>query len=130
MPRDLFDANAVSDLVKSPRGAVSRHIRAKGADKILTSVIVVAELRYGVKKRASAKLTRQVEAVLGAFDIAPFEASAADAYGDLRAALERAGTPIGAIDTFIAAHALALGCVLVTDNEREFARVPGLTVEN
>jgi len=63
-------------------------------------------------------------------EVCPFEHDAASAYGAVRAHLERAGTPIGPLDTLIAAHALALDVTLVTNNEREFARVPGLSVEN
>jgi tRNA(fMet)-specific endonuclease VapC len=63
-------------------------------------------------------------------EIAPYDDVAAQCYGDLRACLERQGTPIGSLDMLIAAHALALTCVLVTNNEKEFARVPGLKMEN
>lgn len=59
-----------------------------------------------------------------------FEPPAEEHYGDVRFHLEQAGTPIGANDLFIAAHARAIGLVLVTNNEREFARVPGLAIEN
>ncbi len=60
----------------------------------------------------------------------PFTAAAAEAYGELRVGLERRGTPIGAYDMLIAAHAISLGLTLVTNNEREFSRVRGLTIEN
>jgi tRNA(fMet)-specific endonuclease VapC len=71
-----------------------------------------------------------LEAVLDAFDILPFEEPADRHYEDIRSALERVGTPIGANDMLIAAHALALGLTLVTNNTGEFRRVPGLLVEN
>lgn len=101
-----------------------------GEDKIATSIIVAAELRYGAAKRAPVRLTRQLEAVLGVIEILPFEAPADVRYGELRVALEAAGTPIGANDLLIAAQAVALDMVLVTDNTREFERVAGLRVEN
>ena len=63
-------------------------------------------------------------------ETARYDGSAAQAYGRVRALLEKGGTPIGPLDTLIAAHALSLNCTLVTNNEREFARVPGLQVEN
>lgn len=85
--------------------------------------------RYGVAKTASERLTRQLEAVLGVIETLPFEAPADVRYDDLRVALEKAGRPIGANDLLIAAQALALDMVLVTDNVREFA-VPGLRAEN
>ena len=68
--------------------------------------------------------------MLATFEIAPFDAPAAAAYGSLRAYLQARGTPIGPLDTLIAAHALALGAIMVTHKVREFGRVPGLTVEN
>lgn len=75
-------------------------------------------------------MVRQVERVLEALVIAPFAEPADQLYGEIRAELQRRGTPIGANDLFIAAHALALDCILVTDNMREFERVPGLRIEN
>jgi tRNA(fMet)-specific endonuclease VapC len=78
----------------------------------------------------SRRLADQVEAVLGALDVAAFESPADIIYGRLRAELEGAGRLIGPNDLLIAAHALALSCTLLTDNVREFSRVPGLAVEN
>ena len=101
-----------------------------GEDAICTSVIVAAELRFGAAKKGSARLTGQLETVLNAIEILPLEAPADRAYGDLRAQLETAGTPIGGNDMLIAAHALSTACSIVTDNEREFVRVDGLTVLN
>lgn len=75
-------------------------------------------------------MTAQLEAVLDAFDVLPFETPADEAYGLIRTQLEEAGQTIGAYDLLIAAHALALGCALVTDNEAEFAHVDGLRREN
>jgi predicted nucleic acid-binding protein len=86
----------------------------------VTSIIVAAELRYGAAKKGSLRLTRQLEAVLGAVDVLALEAPTDAAYGELRARLEEAGKLIGANDLLIAAHALALDHTLVTDNEREF----------
>jgi tRNA(fMet)-specific endonuclease VapC len=91
---------------------------------------VAAGLRYGAAKRASLRLAAQVEAVLRAIDVLSFEAPADAVYGELRARLEQSGNPIGANDTLIAAQALALGHVLVTNNENEFSRVADLSIEN
>lgn len=95
-----------------------------------TSVIVAAELRYGAAKRGSAKLAEQLECVLSVLEVCPLEPPADVFYGRIRTDLEAAGRVIGGNDLLLAAHALALGCVLVSDNEREFERVPDLVLEN
>lgn len=128
--RYLLDTNIVSDLVRNPQGRVMHRIREVGEAQVCTSIIVAAELRYGAAKKESPRLTAQLEAVLGALDVLPFEAPADTAYGRLRARLEQAGQPIGGNDLLIAAQAVALAYVIVTDNEREFARIDGLPREN
>lgn len=128
--RYLLDTNIVSDLVRNPQGRVAQHVREVGEASVCTSIVVAAELRYGAIRRASARLTTQLDAVLRTLDILPFEAPADTAYGSIRARLEATGRPIGANDLLIAAHAVALGCAIVTDNEAEFARVEGLAMEN
>jgi len=128
--RYLLDTNIVSDLIRNPQGKVAKRIGDVGEANVCTSIIVAAELRYGAVKKGSDRLTAQLDSVFGALEILSFEAPAERAYGELRASLEAAGTPIGANDMLIAAHALALGCALVTDNEREFSRVPGLPTQN
>jgi tRNA(fMet)-specific endonuclease VapC len=130
MTRYLLDTNIVSDLVRNPQGQVTQRIREAGEAQVCTSIIVAAELRYGAAKKGSPRLTAQLEAVLGALDVAPFEAPADATYGELRTRLEQAGRPIGANDLLIAAQAMALGCTVVTDNEREFGRIGGLPCEN
>ena len=98
---------------------------------LLISAITLAELEFGVAKSARGAENRsRLELFLARFEIAPFDARAAAAYGTLRAALENRGTPIGPLDTQIAAHAIALDATLVTNNVREFGRVGGLSVEN
>jgi tRNA(fMet)-specific endonuclease VapC len=101
-----------------------------GVGVVATSIIVAAELRYGAAKRKWRRLTAQLIAVLEGLPIIPFESPADEAYGDVRAALEPAGAPIGGNDLLIASQALSLGMTLVTNNEREFARVNGLSIEN
>jgi tRNA(fMet)-specific endonuclease VapC len=128
--RFLLDTNIVSTLVRDPRGRVTRHIAHVGEEHVGTSIIVAAELRYGAAKKASPRLSIQLERILGALKVVPFEAPADEAYGELRARLERSGRVIGANDLLIAAQALALGCILVTDNEQEFLRVDSLQIEN
>lgn len=128
--RYLLDTNIVSDLVRNPQGRVARRLSQVGEDAVATSIVVAAELRYGAEKKGSAKLSVQLDAVLGAMEILPFEAPADAVYGRLRASLESAGRVIGGNDLLIAAQALALGRTMVTDNGREFERVAGLSCEN
>jgi tRNA(fMet)-specific endonuclease VapC len=128
--RYLLDTNIVSDLVRNPQGRITERIREVGEERICTSIIVAAELRFGAAKRASARLDAQLEAVLAALDVLPFEAPADLTYGSLRASLERSGETIGGNDLLIAAQALSLGHVVVTDNEREFGRIDALRCEN
>jgi tRNA(fMet)-specific endonuclease VapC len=128
--RYLLDTNIVSDLVRNPQGKVAQHIRKFGEAQVCTSIIVAAELRYGAAKKGSLRLSAQLEAVLGALEVLPFETPADAAYGLLRTRLEQAGRPIGANDLLITAHALAFGYTIITDNEKEFARVEGLRREN
>jgi tRNA(fMet)-specific endonuclease VapC len=128
--RFLLDTNIVSNVVLRPQGTIAENIREVGEAQVCTSVIVAAELRYGAAMKGSQRLTAQLEAVLKALDVVPFEPPADAVCGLIRAQLEQAGQVIGANNLFIAAHAVAIGCVLVTDNEGEFARVHGLRREN
>jgi tRNA(fMet)-specific endonuclease VapC len=92
--------------------------------------MVACELRYGAAKKGSAVLSDKVEQLLAAIKVLPLEEEADREYAEVRTALEKAGTPIGANDTIIASHTLFLGLTLVTDNTAEFSRVPGLNLEN
>jgi tRNA(fMet)-specific endonuclease VapC len=126
----LLDTNIVSDLVRNPRGKVAARIAEIGDANVCTSIIVAAELRFGATRRKSPRLTAQLEAVLGALDVLALETPVDTVYGVIRASLERTGQPIGANDLLIAAHALALDHIVVTDNAREFLRIDDLHVEN
>jgi tRNA(fMet)-specific endonuclease VapC len=126
----MLDTNILSDLARNPQGAVTPRIAKVGADNICVSIITAAELRYGCAKKGSAKLTARIEAMLGAVQVLALDAPADAAYGDIRLALETAGKPIGPNDLLIAAHAVAIGAVLVTANMGEFGRIAHLHVEN
>jgi len=126
----LLDTNILSHLIRQPQGVVAERIAEVGEANVLTSVVVACELRYGAARRGSRRLTRQVEAVLGALTIRPLESDIERVYASIRVALEKKGTPIGAHDMLIASHARALDAVCVTDNVAEFKRVPALRVEN
>lgn len=128
--RYLLDTNIVSDLIRNPQGPVTRRIREVGEAQVCTSIIVAAELRYGATKTASRRLAEQVETVLAALEVLPLEAPVDAIYGRLRTRLEQSGRLIGNNDLLIAAHAVALGHAVVTDNHREFARIDGLRCEN
>jgi len=128
--RYLLDTNIVSDLLRRPLGPVARRIAEVGEGAICTSIVVAAELRYGVEKSGSRQLSERLELILSAFEIMPLESPADRHYGELRHHLARQGTPIGPNDLLIAAHALAADLTLVTANTREFARVPLLRIEN
>ncbi len=93
------------------------------------SAIVAAELRFGAQKLGSARFASAVESWLTGFDVQPWPLEATQHYASIRAALERSGQPIGGMDLLIAAHALAQDSVVITNNAREFHRVPGLAVE-
>lgn len=128
--RYMLDTNAVSHLIRRPDSALARRVSALEPGSVAISVIVAAELRYGVERRRSERLTRQVETVLSAIDVLPLEEPADRHYGAVRSGLERIGRPIGRNDLLIAAHARALGATLVTNNVDEFRRIPDLAVED
>jgi tRNA(fMet)-specific endonuclease VapC len=98
--------------------------------KVCTSIVIAAELRYGADKKGSPRLSSQVQAILAAIEVLPLEPPSDTLYGSVRTQLERTGRPIGSNDLLIAAHALSLGCTVVTDDEKEFSRIAGLSREN
>ena len=126
----LLDTNVVSHLVRHPQGIIRDRIAEVGEQTVCVSLLVAAELRFGAAKKQSARLTRQVEAVLSVLPILPLETPADTHYAEIRVGLETSGCPIGPNDLIIAAHARALGLTLVTHNLTEFSRVPGLLVQN
>jgi tRNA(fMet)-specific endonuclease VapC len=128
--RYLLDTNILSALAREPQGRVYEALRARLPDTACTSIVVASEIRFGLQRGASERVREQMITLLAAIDILPLEAPTDTHYGEIRAHLEKAGQPISANDLFIAAHARALGLVMVTHNLREFQRVPGLVVED
>jgi len=126
----MLDTDVVSDTIRNPGGRVASRIATLGRSRICVSLIVAAELRFWGVKRDSRLLTAKLKELLKNIPVLPIEPPADETYARIRAMLERAGTPIGGNDMLIAAHALTLDCTLVTGNEREFRRIPGLNVEN
>jgi tRNA(fMet)-specific endonuclease VapC len=129
-PAWMLDTNTLSDLIRNPRGALVRRLGSIEPDAICTSIVVACELRFGANRKGSDALTTRVEQLLASLTVLPLDEPADRHYADIRAALERAGTPIGSHDMLIAAHARSRGMTLVTHNMREFERVPGLRVED
>ncbi len=127
----MLDTSICIELLRGGAAPAASRMRKHEIEAIALSSITLAELQYGVAKTARRAhhetLLIQLCAPLA---ILPFDDRAAESYGRLRADLERAGTPIGPLDTLIAAHAQAINATLVTNNEREFSRVTGLRVEN
>ena len=126
----MLDTNALSELIRNPRGVLTERLAALEPDEVCTSIVVACELRFGARRKGTDVLTGRVEQLLGALNVLPLDPPADEHYADIRAALERLGTPIGSHDLFIAAHARSRGLTLVTHNVREFARVPDLNVED
>ena len=127
----LLDTNICIYLIKKKPTSVIARFNDHSVGDIGVSSITVAELSYGVQM--SQRRTQNQEALLQFLSplvITEFDADAAFSYGQIRAELENQGTPIGSLDTLIAGHAVGLGITLVTNNEREFSRVPNLKIEN
>lgn len=127
--RLMLDTNTCIALIKrKPVNALQKFNKYQVGD-IGISAVTLAELRYGVSKsQHQAKNQTALDEFILPLEVAAFDEQATVAYGVLRAALEKQGTPIGPLDTMIAAHALSLSVTLVTNNTREFNRVPKLTV--
>ncbi len=130
MPRlYLLDTNIFVAALKE-QGEVRKRLEAEDRNSIRLSSIVLGELEFGAEKSAYGERNRAKLALLAQrFTVVGVDAETAREYGRIRTALERSGLPIGSNDTWIAAQALAIGATMVTDNRREFDRVPGLRVE-
>ena len=126
----LLDTNILSDFVRHPTGKIFSKIQEVGEEKICTSIIVACELKFGAEKKNSQRLKERVDLVLELLPVLPIIPNIAQDYATIRTYLERQGTPSGGNDLLIATHALNLDLTVVTENVREFARVPNLKVEN
>ncbi|MDP4076717.1 type II toxin-antitoxin system VapC family toxin [Acidovorax sp. A1169] len=126
----LLDTNICIYIINARPPAVLERFRQYRLGDIGMCSVVAAELAYGVAKSGSTRNRQALEMFLAPLTILPFDDAALWAYGDLRADLERRGTPIGSLDTMIAAHAVSQQALLVTNNSREFSKVPGLHLDN
>ena len=127
----MLDTNICIYLIKNNPAHVRTHFERLQPGDILLSSIVLAELMYGVSKSQHKERNfAALEMFLMPLEIVQFGMHAAEKYGDIRSTLERSGQLIGGNDLFIAAHALSLDAILVSNNVKEFIRVPGLRFEN
>ncbi len=127
----MIDTNICIYLIKRRPQSVLQRFGSFPAGEIGISAITLAELEYGVAGSARPRQNQEaLQHFVSALQVAAFDKPATETYGKIRAAIEKKGHPIGAMDLLIAAHALSLRVRLVTNNEREFKRVPGLHVEN
>ncbi len=128
--RYLLDTDICIYAINERPASVLRSLEAHEGDGLGISAVTAGELYFGVARTRSERNLRALSKFLSALEIAPFDEAAAEVFGSLRAWLASQGKPIGPFDMQIAAHAQALGVTLVTNNTREFARVPGLRIEN
>lgn len=127
----LLDTNIISDVVESRNSAAAARIKEQGnRASIVTSIVVVAELRFGYTKIGSRRLKEAYDVFLTSIPVEPWNAPCDRVYAEIRDQLERKGRPIGAMDMLIAAHALSIDAAIVTGNVKHFSQVPGLSVEN
>lgn len=131
MIKYLLDTNICIYLIRRKPEIVLKRIQGLQVSDLGISSITLSELEYGVaKSRKQEQNKLALTEFLTPIEIMPFDDMAAKHYGELRAYLERRGPPIGSLDMLIAAHAVSLQSTLVTNNESEFSRVPGLKIEN
>ena len=127
----LLDTNVWIDYLTGRYPTVVTGIQESQPDELCLSSVVMAELRYGAEKSHRRRFNhRLLDTLAQEVRCVDFDVNAATTYGEVRTALERRGKPLGAHDMLIAAHALSLGLILITDNEREFRQVRSLAVEN
>ena len=126
----LLDTNICIYIINAKPPTVLQRFRDYRMGEVGVCTVVAAELAFGVAKSGSARNRHALELFLAPLTLMPFDEAAVWAYGTLRSELERQGKQIGALDTMIAAHALSQQATLVTNNTSEFARVPGLRLDN
>ena len=126
----MLDTDTCSYILREHSAQVLERLDAVPRDQVALSSVVCAELRYGAARVKSKKLAATIEGWLALFTIVAWDDEAATSYARIRAAVEEKGKPIGNLDLLIAAHAIARGATLVTNNTRHFAQVPGLPIVN
>jgi tRNA(fMet)-specific endonuclease VapC len=129
-PRYLLDTNTVAFHIRQSSPALQRRLRRIPFARLALSVVTEMEIRYGLARNPSLRIAPLVETFLAGITILPLTSEVAREYARVRAALEKAGTPIGPLDLMIGSHALALGAMLVSNNVDEFRRISGLSCED
>lgn len=129
MPEYMLDTDTVSFALRGQGGVAARLLEHRPSQLCISS-ITLAELRVGAETRRSRRLHRLIGTFVASVEPLAFDPRAAQHFGTIAAALARRGAPIGTFDTLIAAHALSLGLIFVTNNTTHFARVVGLRTEN
>lgn len=131
MKRYMLDTDMCSYIIKEHPQRVRQRFGALAMEQLCISVVTYAELIYGVERSSSRRVNRAIiEDFVRHLDVIDWDTGAADQYGAIRTQLEAAGTPIGAMDMMIAAHAKSIKAVLVTNNQKRFTRVKGLKIDN
>ena len=127
----MLDTDIASYVIKGNSPKVDAHLCSLDVRQVCISAVTRAELRFGVRRlRRASHLTVEVERFLSGIHTLPWDEVAADHFADVRTDLERSGTPIGSMDTMIAAHAKSVNATLVTNNIKHFQLVSGLSIEN
>ena len=131
MKRYMLDTDMCSYIIKEHPESVRQRFQTLAMEQLCVSVVTYAELIYGVERSSSKRVNRPIiEDFVRHLDVMDWDTEAADQYGVIRAELEAAGTPIGAMDMMIAAHAKSIKAVLVTNNQKHFTKVKGMKVDN
>ena len=131
MKRYMLDTDMCSYIIKEHPESVRQRFQTLAMEQLCVSVVTYAELIYGVERSSSRRINRPIiEDFVRHLDVMNWDTEAADQYGVIRAELEAAGTPIGAMDMMIAAHAKSIKAVLVTNNQKHFTKIKGLKIDN
>ena len=129
--RYMLDTNICIYAIKHKPEKVFQKFREVDPEDVSISSVTYAELVHGVEKSAAVEKNRlALFMLLANIEILNFDAAAADCYGKIRAGIEKKGTPIDPLDMMIAGHAMSIGYTVVTNNVKEFSRVPDLKIEN
>jgi tRNA(fMet)-specific endonuclease VapC len=129
MPTYMLDTDTVSYSLRGV-GNVNERLLEHQPSQLCISSITLAELRFGASKRKSRKLENLIDTFTASVQVMPFEVEAAATFGKIAARLQGSGSPIGDFDTLIAAHAISLDLVLVTNNRKHFEKIPQIRLEN
>jgi len=127
----MLDTDMCSYIIKNHPAHVLKRFQKLRLDQVCISIVTYAELIYGVERSSSKRVNRPIiDDFVRHLDVLVWDVDAADQYGTIRVVLETQGTPIGAMDMLIAAHAKSIKATLVTNNQKHFTQVEGLNVEN